>query len=294
MKLPLVSIITPSYNQGQFIEDTILSIKNQDYPNIEHIIVDGGSTDNTLDIIKKYEGTYNMRWISEPDNGQADAVNKGFKMAKGEIIGWLNSDDVYLWKKTLTKVVDAFLSNMVEIIYGHILLIDANNNALKVQSFPNFNLHRMLRGCYIGAPAAFLRRKVIDQHTLDITLEYAMDYEFWLRLAIKGYKFLRINEILACDRVHIQRKIIKYKAETDKESTMVRRRYGQSFGLKYSIGRLVDKCNSGIRKCYELASLLKLERASQEDFAIPIKVNIDWTVIWNQIARKNRSLTLCK
>lgn len=86
-KLPLVSIITPSYNQGLFIEETILSVKNQTYPLIEHINADGGSTDNTLDIIKKYEHTYNMQWVSEPDKGQSNAVNKGWKMAQGEILG---------------------------------------------------------------------------------------------------------------------------------------------------------------------------------------------------------------
>ena len=92
--LPLVSIITPSYNQGRFIRQTIESVLNQKYPNIEYIIVDGGSSDNTLEIIKEYEGK--IKWISEKDNGQSDAINKGFSMANGEIIAWLNSDDIYL------------------------------------------------------------------------------------------------------------------------------------------------------------------------------------------------------
>ncbi len=95
-ELPLVSIVTPSLNQGRFIQETILSVKDQTYPNIEHIIVDGGSTDGTLDIIKKYEGTYKMRWVSEPDSGQSDAINKGWRMAKGEILAYLNSDDTYM------------------------------------------------------------------------------------------------------------------------------------------------------------------------------------------------------
>src|SRR4030067_3134955 len=93
--LPLVSIITPSLNQGEFIEETILSVKNQTYENIEHIIVDGGSTDDTLNILKKYAGSYRMRWLSEPDNGMYQAINKGMRLANGEILAYLNSDDLY-------------------------------------------------------------------------------------------------------------------------------------------------------------------------------------------------------
>ncbi|MEM2568057.1 MAG: glycosyltransferase, partial [Candidatus Bathyarchaeia archaeon] len=100
----LVSIITPSLNQGRFIRETLLSVKSQDYPCIEHIVIDGGSTDDTLMILKRYEGTYNLRWISEPDEGHSDAVNKGFRMAQGEIVGWLNSDDVYFDRSTVLAV----------------------------------------------------------------------------------------------------------------------------------------------------------------------------------------------
>jgi len=127
---PLVSIVTPSYNQGQFIEDTILSVKNQDYSNIEHIIVDGGSTDNTLEILKEYENSYNLRWVSEPDNGQADAINKGFDMAKGEIIGWLNSDDTYFSSHVLTKVVEKFRQTEAKIVFGNDVLINQEQKEL--------------------------------------------------------------------------------------------------------------------------------------------------------------------
>ena len=103
----LVSIITVTFNRGRFLEQAIQSIKNQDYSNIEHIVIDGGSTDNTLDILKKYEGTYNLKWISEKDEGIADAVNKGFRMAKGEVVGFLDSDDVLI-PKVISKVAKIF------------------------------------------------------------------------------------------------------------------------------------------------------------------------------------------
>ena len=123
-ELPLVSVVTPSYNKGAFIEETILSVKNQTYPRIEHIIIDGGSTDNTIDVIKKYEGTYNMHWVSEPDNGQSDAVNKGWRMARGEILGWLNSDDTYMPWAVETAVKFLTGHPNVSVVYGNCNIIN--------------------------------------------------------------------------------------------------------------------------------------------------------------------------
>ena len=130
-ELHLVSIVTPSLNQGRFIEETILSIKNQSYPNIEHIIVDGGSTDNTLDIIKKYDGTYNMRWLSEPDEGQSDAINKGWKMSKGEIIAYLNSDDTYMPRAVETAVKFLTEHPDISMVYGGFNYIDEHGEVIR-------------------------------------------------------------------------------------------------------------------------------------------------------------------
>src|SRR3989338_5413748 len=104
---PLVSIVTASYNQAQFIEETLRSVREQDYPNLEHIVIDGASTDGTVDVLRRYEGTYNMRWISEPDRGHADALCKGFRQATGDILAWLNSDDVY-FPGAVTTAVETF------------------------------------------------------------------------------------------------------------------------------------------------------------------------------------------
>ncbi|MEC4686370.1 MAG: glycosyltransferase family 2 protein [Nitrospirota bacterium] len=128
MNVLKVSIITPSYNQGQFIEETILSVKNQDYPNIEHIVIDGGSTDGTLDILKKYDK--DIIWLSEPDNGQTHAINKGLRMATGEIIAWVNSDDLLL-PHAVSAIEKAFTSNIdAGFIYGNYKIIDTAGNHL--------------------------------------------------------------------------------------------------------------------------------------------------------------------
>jgi len=197
-EFPLVSIVTPSLNQGRFIEETILSVKNQIYPNIEHIIVDGGSTDNTVDIIRKYDGTYNMLWLSEPDDGQSDAINKGWKMSKGDIIAWLNSDDTYMpWAVEIA--VNWFINHPdVDMVYGDCSITNEAGKNIGQASVADFNLGKMLCGHnMVSQPAVFLRKEVLDKvGYLDSNLHFAMDYDLWLRIGLKG-KMIYIAQVLA-------------------------------------------------------------------------------------------------
>ena len=131
MKLPLVSVVTPSYNQGQFIEETILSVLKQDYPRIEYMVIDGGSNDGSVDIIKKYENSL-AYWVSEVDNGQSHAINKGWSKCNGEIIAWINSDDTYVIPNAISEVVKGFQQNPEwAMLYGDSWYIDEHSNIIK-------------------------------------------------------------------------------------------------------------------------------------------------------------------
>jgi glycosyltransferase involved in cell wall biosynthesis len=271
---PLVSIITPSYNQGGFIEETILSVKNQDYPNIEHIVVDGGSTDNTLEILKKYEKEYNLRWIFEPDEGQSDAVNKGFGMAKGKIIGWLNSDDVYFDKQAISYVVEEFEKNPeVDVIYGDSVIIDANNFIKRVFKAPGWSYNRLLIGSsYIPQPATFFRKKVIIENKIDKNLGYSMDIEFWLRLGVK-YEFLHVGRILAGDRLHKEAKRLSGNTKTYRsESKKIRKNHGQNFNLKYYLLHyFIILYISALTRLPGLEDILKIESTKELAFDAKLK-----------------------
>lgn len=206
--MPDISIVTPSFNQARFIEECLRSVKEQNYPSIEHIVVDGASTDGTVELLKKYSalpGWEHLRWISEPDRGQSDALNKGFRMAQGDLIGWLNADDRYR-PGCFREVQRAFNTHsQADIVYGDYTWIDSDGNITRIRreiSFSRFILayHRVL---YIPTTSTFFKRRIFaDGNELDIKFCCAMDYDFFLRLARKGYRFQHICRVLADFRWH--------------------------------------------------------------------------------------------
>jgi glycosyltransferase involved in cell wall biosynthesis len=200
-----ISIITPSYNQGHFIEETILSVLNQGYDNLEYIIIDGGSTDNTVDIIKKYENQL-AYWVSEKDNGQTDAINKGFKMATGDIIAWLNSDDVYC-DGAFENISEYFHNNpQCEWLAGSILFMN-NDGQVYVRKYPNTS-RWLEKNVMLNTfqPNVFLRRSVLT--TIGYPREdyhMTMDYEWFYRIA-QQFPLHVINKDIAKFRWHVDSK----------------------------------------------------------------------------------------
>jgi glycosyltransferase involved in cell wall biosynthesis len=221
-----VSIVTPSFNQGRYIERTIQSILNQDYANLEYIVVDGGSSDNTIDILKKYEAR--LTWISEKDRGQADAINKGFHMAKGEILAWLNSDDTYLPGAVHHAVRYLAAHPEVGMLYGEGYHIDADGELIERYYTEPFNYQRLSEVCFICQPTVFLRAEVIDAvGPLDVTLDYCMDYEYWMRIA-KRFRIGYLPTYLANSRLHVDTKTLSKRVEVHQETLqVVKRHYGQ-------------------------------------------------------------------
>lgn len=189
---PLVTIVTPSYNHRLFIKETIESVFNQTYPNVEYIIIDGASQDGTVDIIRNYEDRV-AYWVSEPDQGQTDAINKGLSMAKGEIIAWLNSDDT-LFPLAVEEAV-AYLSEHSEVglVYGNAHYIDKDSRVIGDFPAAQTSLAQLRRG-YVHIPqqASFFRKTLWDQvGPLDPSFYFAMDYDLWVRLAaISQIKYL--------------------------------------------------------------------------------------------------------
>ncbi len=181
---PLVTVVTPSFNQARFIEETICSVLEQDYPRIEYILVDGGSTDGSLEVIRRYADRLAW-WTSEPDRGQTDAINKGFAHAQGEILAWLNSDDTYL-PGAITEAVDFLQANpQAGMVYGDADLVDESGAI--IGKFPARQTdYRRLRQGYVHIPqqTSFFRASLWQRvGPLDPSFYFAMDYDLWVRLA---------------------------------------------------------------------------------------------------------------
>jgi glycosyltransferase involved in cell wall biosynthesis len=248
MKPPLVTIITPSFNQAKYIVETIESVLSQDYPSIEYIVIDGGSTDGTPDILKRYSGT--LTWISEPDKGQSHALNKGLRLAKGDIVGWLNSDDTYATVHAVTTAVKAFLNHRdVVMVYSDVYSIDENSSIRTKLVSGTYDRQSLGAKCYIHQPTVFLRRKAMNRvGPFDETIMTCMDYDYWIRVG-KQYNersVLYLNDVfLACARDHKESKTRRMRAKVYEEIFTVVCKHYQSIPVSWIDGYINDVLLAG-------------------------------------------------
>ena len=223
-KQPLVSIVTPSYNQAQYLEQTICSVLEQDYTRVEYIIVDGASTDGSVEIIRKYvreSGGFPpilAWWVSEKDSGQADAINKGFAHATGDIIAWLNSDDMYA-AGTISSVVKVLEENPdVVMVYGDMLAVDEHGQPINNINYKQLSLQDLLCFQIIGQPSVFFRREVLEKAGgLDTSFHLLLDHHLWIRIAQQG-KILHVDQVWSAARYHAAAKNRAKAAEFGKEA----------------------------------------------------------------------------
>jgi glycosyltransferase involved in cell wall biosynthesis len=224
---PLVSIVTPSFNQGRFIRDTIESVLGQDYPNIEYIVMDGGSTDETVNILRSYGDRIN--WVSEPDKGQTDAINKGIEKSSGDIIAYLNSDDIYL-PGTIPHIVKLLQENPeTEFIYGDFHAIDESGAILdRIKTIP-FDPNILLYDAnFISQPASFYKRSLFEKiGSFDDSLHYLMDYEFFLRAARRQIEFRLTRRYLSAIRYHGDCKTLTGAEPWAEERQALKRKYAR-------------------------------------------------------------------
>jgi glycosyltransferase involved in cell wall biosynthesis len=239
-----LSIITPSFNQGRYIERTVRSVLDQkgDF-DLEHLVIDGGSTDNTLDILRRYEPR--LRWLSERDDGQSDALNKGFAMATGEVVAWLNSDDTYQ-PGALARVVEEYRKEPFDWCFGNCAIIDEEDRPIrefitryKVAQSRKYSYRRLLRRDFIPQPAVFFSAAAY-RATGEISrdLVYSMDYDYWLRLG-KRWQPRYVDALLANFRWHTQSKNGASYRKASWESVQTARRHatpGQFLDLALHVG----------------------------------------------------------
>lgn len=241
-----VSIITPTYNSEKYLEETILSVVNQTYNNIQYIIIDGGSTDNTLNIIEKYKDKIDI-FISERDNGMYDAINKGLKMATGQLVAYINSDDLYNDENVLSNIVDFFEENKdIDWAYSDFYSINEKNEIISKHKVPKVNYKEFIASdwSYIPQPTSIWRRKIIDEGVrFDCKYRMASDYKFFLTL-VRDYNVKKTTFNIAKFRIHEESLSSKQRDLNNKEMRAIKSEVGYkkkndifkyTFYIKYKI-----------------------------------------------------------
>ena len=214
---PLVSIVTPSFHQARYLEQTLRSVLEQDFPRIEYLVIDGASKDGSVDIIKKYEGKL-AYWVSEKDTGQAEAINKGLSRATGEIVAWLNSDDYYL-PGAVSSAVKIFEANPdVALVYGDMLAVDENGRTTNSMKYTQLSLADLLCFQIIGQPSVFFRREALQKAgLLDTAFHFLLDHHLWIRIAQQG-SVLHVPQVWSAARYHAEAKNVAKAAEFGREA----------------------------------------------------------------------------
>lgn len=247
MTQPRVTIITPSYNQAQYLEETIRSVLDQGYPNLEYMVVDGGSTDGSVEIIKKYADRLAW-WVSEKDSGQGEAINKGFARATGEIVAWINSDDYYL-PGAIAEAVRALEENPdCGMVFGDVLSIDGSGQPVNVMTFGDWGLEELMQFHIIGQPGVFMRRAALEQAGyLDRSYHFMLDHHLWLRIAQQA-PIRYVPRKCAAARFHAGAKNVAQAAKFGQEAHRIAQWMPTQPGLSEPYHRLKNRILAGANR----------------------------------------------
>lgn len=236
---PTISIVTPSFRQGHFLERTLYSVLNQRYPALEYVVQDGGSTDDSVDILRRYESSL-TRWISEPDHGQGDAINRGFAHSSGEIMAYLNSDDLLL-PGALAYVASYFAAHPeVDVVYGHRVMIDEHDRQIGSWVLPRHDNDELALLDFVPQETLFWRRTAWDAAggRIDPSLSFAIDWDLLLRLRDNGARMVRLPRFLGAFRVHDEQKTLTWLDQCEIECNALRQRtHGRAVAHEEALAR---------------------------------------------------------
>lgn len=280
-----VSILTPSFDQARWLVDNLRSVSAQSYKNLEHIVMDGGSTDGSVEILAQHRDS-RLQWQSEPDRGQSHALNKAFALSTGEIIGWLNSDDAYVDRRAVEWAVEAFAAHPeIDVVYGNAVLASEDSAILQyIWTGPSYQYRGAAR-CPIVQPSAFVRRRALSDGFVLEDFEVVMDAELWLRLSTAGCRFLHVSSLFALDRHQPSRKVYTLGARHHEERLELAERYGHRWSWRE---RIIGRVENVRQRLQGVIHILRVERLV--DPATTLRTDAPWRRLLRQIAIPRRKM----